>query len=333
VAGDALTFVADRGDHGRRLDLVLARHLASLPRVSRTRLQALIEGGAVEVGGHPWTRVAQRVQAGFLVRVLLPATLLRREGPEPEPIPLDILHEDDALLVINKPPGLIVHPSYAHRAGTLINALVHLARSWPEGRPSLVHRLDKHTSGALVVAKSREAHAACARALAAADSRKEYLALCYGRMRTPALRIREPLGRDPADRRRVIVRPDGAAALTEATRLGVSRGAARGLTLVACRLLTGRMHQIRAHLQSRGLPIVGDPTYGEPFRSAVADAPLDARLRAFGRQALHAWRVTLRHPFTGRTLAIEAPVPADLASLLARCGLGIPLSGTELTVR
>ncbi len=180
VVDDRLTFVSDRGDHGRRLDLVLLRHLAGLPGLSRTRLQALIQTGGVEVGGRSWTRAAQRIPAGTRVRVSLPEGVRRRQGVVAEDIPLEILHEDDWLLVINKPPGLIVHPSYGHRAGTLINALVHYARAWPGGRPSLVHRLDKFTSGALIVAKSREVHASCARALGDPDSRKDTLRSATG---------------------------------------------------------------------------------------------------------------------------------------------------------
>jgi 23S rRNA pseudouridine1911/1915/1917 synthase len=179
-----------------------------------------------------------------------------------------------------------------------------------------------------MVAKSREVHASCARALGDPDSRKEYLALCHGRMRTPSRRIREALGRDPTDRRRVVARSDGVTAATDVTRIEISRGSAQGLTLVGCRLLTGRTHQIRAHLQASGLPIVGDPVYGEPCRTGVSEGALDARLRAFGRQALHAWRLFLRHPMTGDPLSICAPVPADLATLLEQCGLTVPDSTT-----
>lgn len=323
VGAGTLTFVSDRGDEGRRLDLVLLRHLASWPGVSRTRVQALIRAGRVEIGGRPWTRVAQRVPAAARVTLALPEGLERRGPVAGEDIALAVLHEDDWLLAVNKPPGLIVHPSYGHRAGTLINALVHYAKAWPAGRPSLVHRLDKHTSGVLLVAKSREAHAACARTLARPETRKEYLALCYGRLRRASLRIGDAIGPDPADRRRMVVRPDGMPAATSVRRIETSRGSARGLTLVCCRLLTGRMHQIRVHLQSNGLPIVGDPVYGEPFRSGIPDVALDAQLRAFGRQALHAWRLSLTHPMTDEPLSIEAPAPPDFTTLLSKCGLSI----------
>jgi 23S rRNA pseudouridine1911/1915/1917 synthase len=197
-----------------------------------------------------------------------------------------------------------------------MNALVHHARAWPTGRPSLVHRLDKHTSGVLLVARTRDVHAALVRALAQPEARKDYLACCYGRMRSAARRLRLPLGRDPRDRRRVVVREDGVDAVTDVARVIESRGAARGLTLVRCRLLTGRMHQIRVHLQAKGLPVVGDPTYGEPLWSRLRDARLAALARAMTRQALHAWRLTFVHPITGAPLRIEAPVPPDLTILL-----------------
>jgi 23S rRNA pseudouridine1911/1915/1917 synthase len=249
-------------------------------------------------------------------------------------MPLSILYEDEYLLAVDKPAGLIVHPSYGHKSGTLLNALAHYATSWDAGRPSLVHRLDKQTSGVLLVAKSREAHRALAAAMAHTDARKEYLALCYGRMSRPRRLIRWPLGRDPRDRRRVIVRADGSGAVTEVTRIASSRGAARGLTLVRCRLRTGRMHQIRVHLQAEGLPVVGDPVYGEAGWRRVGDAWLAERLRAFQHQALHAWRLVVNHPFAGvrqaaqkeagtlvPPLTIEAPIPADMLQLLEHAGL------------
>jgi 23S rRNA pseudouridine1911/1915/1917 synthase len=305
------SFVADRGDHQRRVDLVLIRHL-----VSRALVQKWIDAGLVTVRGRIAARPAQRVQAGDEVcaSAIAPAKV-----PTPmaaQDLPLCVLFEDDGLMVIDKPAGLIVHPSFRHADGTLLNALVHRARQWPAGRPSLVNRLDKWTSGILLVAKSPAMHAALVRALAQPQARKEYLALCYGRMRTPRRRLRLPLGPDPLDRRRMIVREDGREAVTDVTRLLESRGTARGLTLVSCRLVTGRTHQIRAHLGASGLPVVGDPVYGESGWQRVREPALAGRLRTFPRQALHAWKLTFVHPGTGQTLAFEAGIPADLKELL-----------------
>ena len=324
------SFITDRGDQGRRLDHVVVRHLADLVGLgglSRTRVQRWVEQGRVSVEARRASRAAQRVMAGRRVEVEVPDVPRTDRGVSAQDIPLSILYEDDHLVAIDKPAGLIVHPSYGHRDGTLINALAYYARRWPFGRPSLVHRLDKHTSGVLLVAKSRESHAALVRALGEPDARKEYLALCYGRMRRARKRVRLPLGRDPYDRRRVVVREGGAEAVTEITRVAQGKEAARGVTLVLCRLLTGRMHQIRVHLQAEGLPVVGDPVYRadpDPV-SQVRDAKLAAALRSLPRQALHAWRLSFRHPASREWLRIEAPMPADLGALLGGAGLVPPL--------
>jgi 23S rRNA pseudouridine1911/1915/1917 synthase len=310
------TFTADRGDHQRRLDLVLMRHLADRSLVSRSLVQKWIEAGLITVDGLPATRAAQRVRAGHDVGV---SSDLPSKSPAPmagQDLPLTVLFEDDELMAIDKPAGLVVHPTFGHADGTLMNALAHRARRWPTGRPSLVSRLDKGTSGVLLVAKSSQGHAALARALALPAARKDYLALCYGRMRAPRRRLRYPLGHDPQDRRRMVVRADGREAVTEVTRVAESRGAARGVTLVRGRLLTGRTHQVRAHLHAAGLPVVGDPLYGERGWEHVRDGALAERLRGFPRQALHAWRLMFAHPGSGRALVIEAPVPADLGDLL-----------------
>jgi 23S rRNA pseudouridine1911/1915/1917 synthase len=315
-------FVADRGDHGRRLDLVIVRRLHAVDHVSRTRVQDWIDHGRVLVDGQPARRASQRVSYGQEVRVSVDDVPPGRARLIPQELPLEILYEDDCLLAVNKPPGLIVHPSFGHADGTLMNALVHHARSWRGGRPSLVNRLDKRTSGIVMVARSREAHALLVEAVSLPDARKEYVALCYGRMRVARRRLRYPIGHDPYDRRRMIVRVDGVDARTDIWRLAAGRGFARGLTLVGCRLLTGRTHQIRVHLRADGLPVVGDPVYGEDGWRRVADETLATRLRTFGRQALHARRLEFQHPVTGARVSIDAPLPPDLAGLLAAAGLG-----------
>ncbi len=254
-------------------------------------------------------------------------------------MPLSILYEDEHLLAVDKPAGLVAHPTAGHRDGTLWNALLFRARAegWAgepsEGdrRPSLVHRLDRGTSGVLLVAKSAAVHAGLARALrtsSAASGRqragKRYLAVVYGRARRDAGRIALPIGTDPADRNRRVVSPEGQAALTLYERL--AEAPAAPLSLLACVLASGRTHQIRVHLAALGHPLVGDPLYGEPrhvagIQRAIADPALSAACRAFARPALHAWRLAFVHPVTRERLALTASVPPDLSALLARAGM------------
>jgi 23S rRNA pseudouridine1911/1915/1917 synthase len=314
---------ADRGDAGRRLDLVLRRHLTDIHTASRTRVQAWIANGRVSVNGTPVRRVATRAALGDLVSVALPAeSVARRREMAPEDVMLDILFEDEHMLAVDKPAGLVMHPSYKNAAGTLLNALLWHARGWPAPqRPSLVGRLDKLTSGVVVVAKTAAIHAALQRTMAAA-AEKDYLAVVYGRVNVARGEIDLRLAKDPRDPRRVVASPHvGAASLTQFERLARVAAPAVGLSLVRCRLVTGRTHQIRVHLAARGWPIVGDPAYGEPRWADIADARLAAALRAFPRQALHAWRLAVTHPVTRERLILEAPVPHDLGELMREAGL------------
>ena len=316
--------MADRGDHGRRLDLVVRRHLADLPDATRTLVQSWIAEGAVAVNGQAVRRAAARVAAGDALTVALPPDLIApRPAMRAQDLALDVLYEDEHLVVINKPPGLVVHPTYRHADRTVMNALLWQARTWAvTDRPSIVGRLDKLTSGIVLAAKSARAHAAIQRALAGSTAEKRYLALVYRRV--PALRgtIDLRLHRDPADRRRVVAsKTAGAPSVTQYVRLGHVRAAPVGLTLLGCQLFTGRMHQIRVHLAAAGWPLVGDAKYGQPLWRDVDDPALRDALRGFSRQALHAWRLTVRHPHTGATLHIEAPLPADLQRLLTAAGL------------
>lgn len=321
--GDTRRLLADRGDAGRRLDLVVRRHLADLSAATRTRVQGWIEAGAVTVNGRSIRRAAARVSAGDEVAVKLPPDAggaFRSMAAEDRA--LDVLYEDDHFLAINKPAGVVVHPTYRHYEGTVMNALLWHARNGDRSaRPSVVGRLDKLTSGIVIAAKGPRAHAALQRALSSDRSEKQYLALVYGR--PPArgeidLRLR----RDARDRRRVVASTTaGVPSLTRFERLGAAPTADRGLALLRCQLLTGRMHQIRVHLAARGWPIVGDAKYGEPRWRDIADGPLRIELSAFSRQALHAWRLVLANPFTHRRLTIEAPIPADFERLLNASGL------------
>src|SRR3954447_14095988 len=313
---------ADRGDAGLRLDLVLRRHLTDRRDASRTRVQAWIECGLVTINGAPVRRVSTRAALGDVVSVALPD-----ERPHAamaaEDAALDVIYEDDRLMAIDKPAGLVVHPTYKHSSRTLMNALLGYARAWPAGRrPSLVSRLDKLTSGVVVVAKDAAAHAALQRAMAMNDSEKDYLAIVYGRVGVARGEINLRLAKDRGDRRRVAASATiGAESLTRFERLSRVSAPRIGLSLLRCRLATGRTHQIRVHLAARGWPVVGDPMYGEPRWSQIDDPQLAAALRAFPRQALHAWRVAFTHPFTRVRVRIEAPVPPDIDGLMKVSGL------------
>lgn len=235
-----------------------------------------------------------------------------------ESIALEIVYEDEFLLALNKPAGMVVHPTYGHAEHTLLNALLWHGRNWASSeRPSIVGRLDKCTSGLVVVAKSSSVHAALQRSLTSTSGEKDYLAVVYGRVDVDHGAIDMRLGRDPKDRRRVIASTtEGAPSLTRFERMAFAAVPTVGLSLVRCRLVTGRMHQIRVHLAARGWPIVGDPKYGQPRWAEVDDADLSSMLKAFPRQALHAWRVAVPHPVTGAPLVFEAPLPEDFRRLL-----------------
>lgn len=306
-------FVADRGDAGQRLDAAAMRHGAA-HGLSRSRVQRLIAAGGIAVNDRTATRPAQRLRVGDVVRldVVAPAA---RPAPAGESLPLDVAYEDDDLLVVAKAPGQVVHPSYRNPSGTLLNAL--LGRAAGAWTPHLLQRLDKGTSGLVIVAKSREALAALQRS----PVEKDYLALVWGRPTPAAGRIEVKLGRDPLDRRRVTASKDGAVALTEYRTLSRTRGPARGLTLLACRLVTGRTHQLRVHLAERGWPLVGEPVYRSPLRPRLPDPRLHRAATSFGRQALHAWRVTFEQPRSGRRMLVIAPPPPDLEQLWLGVGL------------
>ena len=318
------TLTTDRGDVGLRLDLVVRRHLTDVDAASRTRVQAWIENGQVAVNGSTVRRVSTRAAPGDVVTLWIPDVEPRRAAAA-EDVAINVLYEDDYLLALDKPAGVVVHPTYRHAAGTLMNALLWHARAWPAGsRPSLVGRLDKLTSGIVVVAKSAAIHAALQRAMRSNRSEKDYLTVVYGRVNVAHGEIALRLGHDPSDRRRMVASDDdGAPSLTQFTRLSRSGG----LSLLRCRLVTGRTHQIRVHLAARGWPIVGDPVYitsGMPAgvrRAPLTDPTLSAVVQRFPRQALHAWRVAFDHPATHDRVRIEAPIPGDIEALLTASGL------------
>jgi 23S rRNA pseudouridine1911/1915/1917 synthase len=294
---------------GERLDVALAR---LLPQQSRTRIKGWIEAGAVRVG-RAAARPADRVQAGARITVEVAAPV-PREDAQPEAIPLSIVHEDRDCLVIDKPAGLVVHPGAGNPSHTLQNALLGFDASLAAlPRAGLIHRLDKDTSGLLVVARTPEAQTALTRQLQARTMGREYRAVCAGVM-TGGGTIDVPVGRHRTDRLRMAVRDDGRSAVTHYRILERYRAH----TLVAVQLETGRTHQIRLHLAHLHYPIVGDPVYGGRFaRPKGTPDALVATLRGFGRQALHAAQLAFDHPRSGKRRAFDSPPPADFQQLVA----------------
>ncbi len=304
---------------GQRLDVFLA---ARLPQLSRARLQALIASGHVTIAppGAVGARVraAQQVRVGDRITVEIPPS--SPPTLEPEPIPLAIVYEDDDLLVIDKPAGLTVHPGAGRQTGTLVHAVLAHCPDLPgiggERRPGIVHRLDKDTSGLLVVAKTDQALASLQAQMQSRRARRDYLALVHGRVARAQGTVDAPIGRDPRHRTRMAIVASGRQAVTH------YRIAERfaDATLLEVSLGTGRTHQIRVHCASLGHPVVGDPVYGR--------RPNPWGLR---RQALHACRLTLLHPVTGAEMVFTAPPPADIETALAMLKAGTQTEGTRAT--
>ncbi|HEY6066172.1 MAG TPA: RluA family pseudouridine synthase [Thermoanaerobaculia bacterium] len=307
---------------GTRLDLFVA---ATCSDLSRSRIQKLIAEGAVRLGGHP-VKPSHVVRAGDEVEVEVPEP--RSSVVEAEEIPLSILYEDEHLLAIDKPAGLVVHPSPGHDSGTLVNALLHhvrdLAGIGGEMRPGIVHRLDRDTSGVLLVAKTDRAHASLSRQMRKRAIEKEYVAVVAGLPKVRKGEVALAIGRDPRDRKKMrAFRADAApAAAREARTLyAIEREwPALGIAVLRCRLVTGRTHQIRVHLAAAGLPVVGDPVYGRPRYDRIRDLSLRRTFEDFPRQALHAERIGFRHPATNEPVRIVAPVPQDMRDLIAALG-------------
>ncbi|WP_189510047.1 MULTISPECIES: RluA family pseudouridine synthase [unclassified Mesorhizobium] len=326
---EAVVLEAGADAAGQRLDQWLAAKLG--PDISRSRVQALIRQGAVSIAGKPVQEVKRKIAAGERVSVVMPEP----EPAEPlgEDIPLDILYEDDELIVINKPAGLVVHPGAGNWTGTLVNALIHHCGDSLSGiggvkRPGIVHRLDKETSGVMVVAKTDRAHKALSEAFAdhglIGDLERAYLALVWGIPQRPTGTVDAALGR-AADRvRRAVVpegRDDARHAVTHFSvveRFGAQQKEFATASLIECRLETGRTHQIRVHMAHIGHPVIGDPDYGQAFRTKAnrLPEPLKSEVNAFSRQALHAWLLAFRHPTTHLTMRFEAPMPRDMEELV-----------------
>lgn len=299
---------------GQRLDKALAALFGDL---SRARLQALVQAGHVTRDGVPVTTASIKVAVGDRVQVTLPPPVAA--APQPEAIPLSIVFEDPHLLVVDKPAGMVVHPAAGHTGGTLVNALLHHCRGGLSGiggvlRPGIVHRLDKETSGLIVVAKSDAAHAGLAAQFADRSLSRTYCALSRG-IPTPATgTIDAPIGRHPADRQRMAVRASGGKPAITHYRVEEPFRAVPAARLT-CTLETGRTHQIRVHLAALGFPLIGDPVYG-PRPGRLNQGPVDRVATTLGRQALHAMRLACRHPISGRMVEFDSPMPRDLSDAI-----------------
>ncbi len=310
----AFTFRVGQAHAGGRLDALVA---SEVEHCSRSYAAALIRQGCVTVDGAA-KKPGYVVKAGEVVcgRIAPPET----SSFLPEKVPLQILYEDAELLVVNKSPGMVVHPSPGHRSGTLVNALMHhcpdLAGISGSLRPGIVHRLDKDTSGVLVVAKNSRAMHHLAAQFKSRDVRKKYLALVYGNPRQDSGSVAEPIGRHPVDRKKMSV-------VTRAPRSALTLWRVReqfnGACLLELDIRTGRTHQIRVHCKAMGHPVIGDPVYGnrgDKKRLASISSEMDRAIAPLDRQMLHAWRISIIHPATGARLTMEAPPPADMTGLI-----------------
>jgi 23S rRNA pseudouridine1911/1915/1917 synthase len=307
-----LRFTVAESEVGRRLDAVVA---ARLPTLSRSAASRLIRAGHITVSGHIR-------KPGYLTK---PGDVVQSEVPseepvtcQPEPIPLSILHEDRDVIVLNKPPGLVVHPGAGHKGGTLLNALLYhcpdIEGIGDHARPGIVHRLDKETSGTMVVAKSSLAYDSLSRQFKMREVRKIYLALAYGEVKKTAGVIDLPIGRHPKHRKKMSVKSRQSRP-TE-TRWQIKEAFAE-VTLLEIDLRTGRTHQVRVHCAAIGHSVVGDTTYGKKRRwqKVLSEGTIQA-LKAARRQMLHAWQLNFMHPRTGKMMHFESPLPSDMASVL-----------------
>ncbi len=314
---ESLNFTVSDEDAGTRLDRFLATHAAEL---SRTRLQALISEGRVRVDGVT-TKPAHRLESGQVVEIDIPPA--QPVAVAPEAIPLDVLYEDDALAVINKPAGMVVHPGSGNILGTLTAALLDrfgtLSAIGGPLRPGIVHRLDKGTSGALIVARTDASHRKLVEEFRERKIEKTYVALLHGKLRTPSGRIELPVARDLHRRTRMTTRRrEGKPARTDwKTKLTLG-----GFSLVEAGLHTGRTHQLRVHFSALGCPVVGDTLYGAAREERVGKIALPE----LGRNFLHSARIRFVHPRTGKPVEVRAPLPAELAAYLMNLGaaLGAP---------
>jgi len=308
-----LSVMVDESNDGQRLD----QALAALTGLSRNHIQKLIHNHAIRREGEILSKTSVRTEAGQTFIIQLPE--LVSLNLIPEDIPLEILFEDEYLLVVNKPAGMVVHPGHGHANGTLVNAMLFHCSNLPGingvERPGIVHRLDKDTSGSLVVAKTEEAHRLLVDMFTRHDLDRQYLAWCRGAPAWHTRRIDEPVGRHPQHRKKMSVRADGKPAVTEAT---IEQRYDSDFCRIRLRLHTGRTHQIRVHLSHLHLPVLSDSSYGRRYHPS-RDVPEPARdtIEQLQRQALHAEVLGFTHPITGKQIHCKAPLPEDLQALSA----------------
>ncbi|NPA34526.1 MAG: RluA family pseudouridine synthase [Chlorobi bacterium] len=304
-------FSVSKLEEGQRLDKYLTNVLGFL---SRQKLQKALRHGTVKVNDKP-VKKSYKLKANDIVEVEIPVIRESRPDLVPEDIPIEVVYEDPYLVVINKPPGLVVHPAPGNWSGTLVNALLHRYGNLEVGdseRPGIVHRLDKDTSGLMVVALTEKSLIGLATQLAQRSVKRRYKALVWGTPHPPKGTINAPIGRDPKHRERFTVIPSGKEAIT---RYEVLETINKHWSLVECRLETGRTHQIRVHMRHIGHPIFGDPVYGG---TKIKSVPLRKQgevkevLNALGRQALHAYLLSFQHPITGRHMSFEIPLYQDI---------------------
>jgi 23S rRNA pseudouridine1911/1915/1917 synthase len=321
AASHQISLTVTEKEAGERLDRILSQRFND---VSRARFQRLIAEGHVRVDGETIIEARHRVKPGARVIAAIPPPT--DMAPKPESIALDVIYEDDALIVINKPAGLVVHPAAGHHGGTLVNALLAHCGESLSGiggvrRPGIVHRLDKDTSGLLVVAKTDAAHQGLARLFSGhgRDGRLEraYEAVIWGKPPRRQGIIDAPIGRSPVNRQKMAVTARGRSAVTHYKLLNVFREPGEP-SLVECRLETGRTHQIRVHMAHIGHPLLGDRTYGKGFSASLKrlSPPTRQAIENLGRQALHAGVLGFEHPLSGKFLRFTAPLPCDMAILL-----------------
>lgn len=307
---ETLTFSVSAEEAGGRLDTFLATRVESL---SRSALKRLVDDGDVLVDGRV-VKPSYKLRGGEEIEVETPPPPPLELAPED--IPLEIVHEDEDLVVVNKPAGMVVHPAAGVPSGTLANALVHHFQKLPTrggaARPGIVHRLDRDTSGLIVVAKTAQAHEHLSEQFRVREVHKSYLALVHGRVEGERGRIEQPLARDPRHRTRMAVRRGGRAALS----LWRVRRRYGRFTLLDVEIKTGRTHQIRVHAAWMKHPVVGDETYNDGRDRSMSDPVLRARIRAIGRQFLHAERLAFTHPRTGERPLFTARLPEELATFL-----------------
>lgn len=311
---DTIELTFEPGQKPERLDRFLAH---TLPDISRARLKRLIDEHQIRVDGAA-AKAGLRLRGGETIRISIPRPQVLEAAPED--IPLDILYEDSDLIVINKRAGMVVHPANGHYSGTLVNALLHhctdLSGIGGELRPGIVHRLDKDTSGVLVVSKNDLSHQGLAQQFKEHSITRRYITLVHGQVQNDSGSIDKPIGRHPGARKKMSTHSSrGRRAVTHWNVL--RRYAPERLTLLEMRLETGRTHQIRVHLADMNLPVVGDQTYGSIKRAnGIADAHLRTLVQQLHRQALHAWVLGFKHPRTGEYLEYSSPLPPDMAQIV-----------------